>query len=357
MHYVFVDDSVPFDGFTPGRKPLGGAEKALIGLAGALGGRGHTVTVLNRAPYAVTADGASYQPLDDLRARPLEADVVVAFRQPSLLGAVRKAKHRLLWAVAAPAYLDAAVHAPLWDSFQPTLLFSSPLQRDAYRGRLPHYLLRPGVARVFHHAAATDDGEAHPPPAPVPPHAVVTTHPLHGTAWITEIWRRLVHPHIPAARLVIYSSLLAKGLREEDIPEAIQPVLERVKAAQDANVVVADPRGDMGMSEVYRASRVHLYPGHVQDLTCWTLAESQAAGMPAVARDIGGTSEHIVNGQSGFLVPDTAAIANVTLEILRNDGVHQALSAAARDVARVRTWDMAAEDLDAIVARLAESPP
>jgi len=354
MHYVFVDDSIPFDGYTPARRAVGGAEKALIGLAGALGGRGHTVTVLNRTPYAVTADGAFYQPLEDLRERPLEADVVIAFRQPALLGAVRKAKHRLLWAVAAPGYLEAAVHQPLWESFQATLLFSSASQRAAYRGHLNNRLLLPGVANAFHRA---QDDEAVDAPAAgsVPPHAVVTTHPLHGVAWITEIWRRLIHPQYQDARLVIYSSLLTKGLREEEIPEAIQPVLERVKAAQDANVVVADPRGDQGMAEVYQANRVHLYPGHAQDLTCWTLAESQASGTPAVARDIGGTSEHIINGQSGFLVPDAAAVANVTLEILRNDAVHQSFSAAASDLTRLRTWDMAAADLEDIVARLPET--
>ena len=37
----------------------------------------------------------------------------------------------------------------------------------------------------------------------VPPHAVVTTHPLHGLVWITEIWRRLIHPQMNEARLAI----------------------------------------------------------------------------------------------------------------------------------------------------------
>jgi hypothetical protein len=314
-------------------------------LARSLAGRNHTVTVINRAAYATTAEGVRYLPLDEIHHRPLEADVLIASRQPRLLGAVRKAKHRLLWAVAAPGYLTAEANTPLWESFKPTVLFVSAAQQKAYGGALPHRLLPPGVTRLFHDAHAGDDRH-------VPPHAVATTHPLHGLAWLVEIWRRLVHPQMPEARLTLYSSLLAKGLRDEEVPEAIAPVLERVKLAAGANVVVAEPKNDAGMAEVYRASRIHFYPGHPHDYACWTLAESQAAGTPAVARGVGGVEEHVVNGQSGFIVPDAAAVANVALEILRNDQVHGALRRAASDETRVRTWDMAAAELDTLVAGL-----
>ena len=128
-------------------------------------------------------------------------------------------------------------------------------------------------------------------PQSVPPHAVVTTHPLHGLVWITEIWRQLIYPQMNEARLAIYSTVLAKGMRGEDVPDPIKPVLERVKLASNSNVVVVDPRGDRGMMEVYRKSRIHFYPGHAQDYACWTLAESQAAGTPAIARSMGGTGE------------------------------------------------------------------
>ena len=167
----------------------------------------------------------------------------------------------------------------------------------------------------------------------VPPHAVVTTHPLHGLVWITEIWRRLIYPQMNEARLAIYSSVLAKGIRGESVPDKIQPILERVKLATDANVVVVDPRGDRGMAEIYRANRIHFYPGHEQDYACWTLAESQAAGTPAVARAFGGVDERVINGQTGYLVPDAAAAANVALQILRDEAIYKSLSTAAGDAA------------------------
>jgi len=354
MHYVLADDSLPFDGFTASQRPLGGAEKALADLAAALVKQGHTATVLNGTQYPSTADGVRYQPLDEFHHRPVEADVLIAFRQPHLLGAVRKARHRLLWVVAAPDYLQAPANTPLWESFAPTILFVGAAQQRVYRGALPHRLLRPGVAAAFCQDEDLVESTVGPTDASgrVPPHAVVTTHPLHGLAWLTEIWRRLVHPQMPEARMMVYSTLMAKGLREDSVPDALQPVLDRVKAASGANVVVVDPRSDSGMADIYRASRVHLYPGHPHDFACWTLAESQASGTPAVARGVGGVEEHVINGQSGFIVPDAAAFANVTLEILRNDQVHRSLSTAAADVTRRRTWAMVAAELDAMIAGL-----
>jgi glycosyltransferase involved in cell wall biosynthesis len=63
-------------------------------------------------------------------------------------------------------------------------------------------------------------------------------------------------------------------------------------------------------------------------------------------------AEHVINGQSGFLVPDASAFANVTLQILQNDQVCRSLGAAASDVSRRRTWDMVAQELEDIVATL-----
>ena len=45
-------------------------------------------------------------------------------------------------------------------------------------------------------------------------------------------------------------------------------------------------------------------------------------------------------------------MANVALQLLRNDAVHQSMSEAAADIANRRTWEMAAMDVEAVVAEL-----
>jgi glycosyltransferase involved in cell wall biosynthesis len=384
MRYVFVDDSaLAYDGYTPLRRPMGGMEKAVIGLAHALFERGHDVKVINRVAYAHMAEGAYWAPFGDASA-PKQADVLIALRKPQLMGLMRAANHRLLWVMGAPDYLTAPAHEPLWDSFGASLLFIGHNQKRAYTGKVRSIVIAPGVRRTYWEPPAPPghvpipmpddygyDPEAEAarqasedaarkvaeaavqePPVIPPAHAIVTTHPNHGLLWLVDVWCRLIHPQMPTARLSVYSAVLSKGIKGEEIAADMLPILEQVMAAVKANVVILDPRNDEGMAQAYRESRVHLYPGDAGDFACWTLGESQAAGVPAVARALGGVDERIDNGSTGYIVPDDAAFANVTLQILGDDGVYENLSTAAKAVARRRPWALAAEELDNFIATL-----
>jgi hypothetical protein len=371
MQYVFVDDSpLQYDGYTHLRRAMGGAEKAVGGLASALAERGHEVKVINRTTYAHMADGAYYTPFGDSWA-PKAADVVIAMRKPSLLGHLRTVKHRLLWVTGAPDYLAAEVNAPLWDSFNPGLIFLSDAQRRAYKGKLKSLVMTSGVRSAFFELPIVQEPDPHEealnpelyaarqavlaamPSGPPGPIAIVTSHPLHGLAWLLELWTRRIHPAMPAARLSIFSASLNKAMRGEGVADDLAPVFAQVQAAAAQNVAVAEPISDDGMAAVFRTARVHLYPGNQQDFACWTLGESQTAGLPAVARALGGTQERIANGQTGYIVPDAEAFANVALQILGDDGVYTSLHEGAEQVTRRRTWQAAAEELDSFVTSLA----
>ena len=356
MNIVMFDDSLPFDGFTASTKPLGGAEKAFAGLAGALARAGHSVTAVNRCKHALMADGARWRPIDGTR--PTEADVLIALRNPELLGGVRRVDTRILWVPGDPKYLGNAHNADLLASFAPRLLLLSERQADAYGGRLSAVVAPPGINKAFfpekkdadpypdanHPAIPLEETEkAEEEEKPPPPHAVVTTHPLHGLASVLELWRDRVHTQMADAKLTVYSTALTKGLAGEGVPEKIQPVLELVQSCQSANVEVAAPKGDRTMAEAYRQSRVHIYPGHAKDFACWTLRDTQAAGVPAVARSLGGTEDVIDNGKTGFIVPDDEAMANVILQILSDEGVYTSLHEAASAVERRQTWATAAD--------------
>lgn len=362
MHYVLIDDSMAFDGYTSARRPLGGAEKAFASLGGALVKRGHSVTVLNRIQYPTWCEGAKWRPIDDPQLT-TEADVAIAFRKPGLLGTVRQAKHRLLWVTGPTDYLNTQGVGEFFDSLKPQVVFISPLQKASFKGNVPTTIIAPGVRATFYETTSSEidafpemgqDITSHPPTAPTipPPHAVVTTHPQQGLAWLVDIWTKIIHPQMPQARMAVYSAALHKGMKGEAVAAEIKPILELVQGVAAMNITIVDPRSDRGMTDVYRSSRVHLYPSFSQDIACWTLQESQAAGLPAVARMVGGAEAHIINGQTGFLVPDATAFGNVALQILRDDNVYTSMSTAAAAVTRRRTWDMAAADFDAFIATL-----
>jgi hypothetical protein len=345
MRLVLVDDSIPFDGYTPMAHPLGGAEKAVLSLASALAGRGHEVRVFNRCRYRMTIEGVQWEPWD--RARPLECDALLAFRKPALLGSVRQAGKRLLWLAAPPAYLNRPANRELLEAFQPILLFQGPAHRASWRPEglaladLPARLLPIGVRADYL-------GEAVSQPAD-PPLALATTHPAHGLDWLIGLWVTRIHPALPQARLRLYSAGLAKGLEGGPVPEGLAPILAAVKAAAAQGVEAVRPQGDLDMAQAYRTARVHLHPGHADDALASTLAESQAAGLPAVVRRLGAAPERIVDGQTGFVAPDDEAFANVALRLLSDDTLFWSQNREARFAQTGRGWERAAEELESIL--------
>jgi phosphatidylinositol alpha-1,6-mannosyltransferase len=79
------------------------------------------------------------------------------------------------------------------------------------------------------------------------------------------------------------------------------------------------------------------------------LLEAQASGLPVVAGESGGTSDALLPGVSGMLVPPTAheEIHRVLAELLRDPARAGALGAAGRVwTAEARSWSRVVEELD-----------
>ena len=333
-----IDDSIPFDGYTPARKAMGGAEKAFATLPGALVRAGHRVTVFNNCKHPVMAEGARWQRLDGKR--PTDVDAVIAFRKVGLLQTYRQVRKKLLWVTADPSYLTHPANAEVLESVDPTFMFVSDTQRQAWSGKGNFAIVAPGVRREY---LPKEDG-AEEEYSPRPPVAITTTHPLHGLDWVLDVWMDQIRTAVPEARLQVFSNALSRDALKSDSVELDQLRQKALKAA-DHGVVINAPQGDRGMAEEFSHARVHLYPGHQKDSACWTLRESQAAGIAAVAFDQGGTSEVMTNGETGFLVPDKAAFANVCIQLLTDDALQNGMARAASSVERRRTWDSTAQDI------------
>lgn len=343
MNIIFVDESFPFDGHSPDQRALGSAEKAFAALPGAMAKRGHAVRVYNRCDFPVLVEGAGWHPLDDGTV-PASCEVLVAFRKPSLLDFVGKADRRFLWLASSAGYLDKPRASEMLASFKPMLLVhglehQATVPRSAQSLRsaiLPH-----GVGAAFVEAEA---------PEPLrPPRAVVTTHPLAGLDWLLDLWMTRIRVASPRAELHVFSAILDRGASGVELPPEYRPILEKCLNLDGAGVVIRQPMADASMVEVYRTARVHLYPGHEGEVYCGTLAESQAVGLPAVARPLGATLERIENGRTGFLAPDDEAFANLAVRLLDDDQTFEQVSATARNLQRQWTWDKVAGEFEALL--------
>ena len=342
MRITFIDDSIPFDGLTPPARPLGTAEKAFASLPDALSRRGHEVLVFNRCPYRITIEGAVWEPWET--DRPAETDVLVAFRKPALLDAVKQAGRRVLWLANGAGYLDRPANRASLEALRPTLVFMGAFHRGTWSGtpELPVEVIPPGLRRDY-----LDEPDEEITPAN-PPVAVATTHPLHGLDWLLDVWVDRVHPRNPEAVLHVYSAALDKAELGGPLAEPFRAVYEKYKAAREHGVAVRPPLADPGMADAYRAARAHLYPGSPREAYCGTLSESQAVGLPAVARPLGAAPERVIDGETGFLAPDEETFAEATLRLLDDDEVYARLSVGARDQGRGRGWDRTAAAFEAL---------
>lgn len=341
MRVTLIDDSIPFDGYTPGGQPLGGAEKAFASLPGALARRGHQVTVINRCRFRMTIESAQWQTWD--MARPLDTDVLIAFRKPPLLQEVRSVRKRLLWLAGPADYLRHPSHRAVLDELKPDLVFLGPTHHATWAGLLRAAVIAPAPRYDY----LADQSVAHA----APPRAVVTTHPAHGLDWLLTLWRERIHPQVPEAELHVYSMVLDKGQLGGEVSDALKPVLVQALEARGAGVVIHRPLGDMGMCEAYAQARVHLYPGHADDMGCFTLIDSQATGLPAVARPLGAAPDRIRNGQTGYIVPDDEAFANVAVQLLTNEEVFWGMNRDARLMQRERSWDTVAAEFETLFGK------
>jgi glycosyltransferase involved in cell wall biosynthesis len=73
-----------------------------------------------------------------------------------------------------------------------------------------------------------------------------------------------------------------------------------------------------------------------------TLTEAAACGTPAVATNIAGHADAVVDGESGVLVDDVADLSSALGRVLGDEVLRSRLSKGALERARWFTWDATA---------------
>ena len=336
MHITLVDDSIPFDGYSASSRALGGAEKAFASLPGALARRGHPVAVCNRCRWGMSVEGAQWETFEGKK--PLHTDALIAFRKPSLLEFIRQADKRVLWFTGPGRLLERDATRETLASHKPLILLTAEAQAGGFKARGLQAGLLPAAVR-------SDFLGGEPRPAS-PPRAMVTTHPAHGMDWLLELWVNRIRPLSPSAELHIHSNSLAAAADGGAVDEALKPVIDKALAAREHGVVIQRPQGDFLMAVAYQEASVHLYPGHADDMGCFTLMESQASGCPAVIRPLGAAPERVADGSTAYVAPDDDAFANLAAMLLNDAAVRETMGAEARARYKSRTWDNAAAILE-----------
>lgn len=278
----------------------------------------------------------------------LKADIVHFHHGEALLLMERLHRHSNPPHLVLTLHVDAARIAEANTSI-PSLSGRSGLVQSRLRDPLKRRLdqratkLADRVTFISHGGAIEMMGHA-PTPTPVVIYNGVAKHPETGaTATSTDLL--FVGTAGPRKGIDLLPEILRQiradrpdstlriiGFTPESEPELVDAFAE----AGCGNAV--DWAGTLDSSEIlphYRSAHILIVPSRYEGLPM-VILEAGSVGLPAVATDVGGTREAVLDGKTGRLVPTDVprAMADASLELLSDDATRRQMGAAIRQHVR-----------------------
>ena len=342
-HIVMSDDGIAFDGMSPSRGPLGGAEAAFLAAAEALAARGHRVEVRNRGAAPMSHNGVSWAPLAS--GVPESCDLYIANRSDHLIGLAPHARRRAFWIHNPGRYLKKWRYiSALW-RYRPVIVTTGRYHEST----VPRWM--PSGGRVSIPYAIPDEFRHAPPLAAAPPpRAIFTSNPLRGLDWLLEQWETRIHPALPQAELHLYCGPSVYGAVGEAKAAPMRGVLARAEGLARKGVRRFAPLPRAELIAALRQSRVMLYRGDENETFCMAVAEAQALGVPAVVQALGSLPERVQDGITGFVAGDDESFARHAIALLGDDALWRQQHEAALRLQRGATADEVAQRFEALIA-------
>jgi hypothetical protein len=346
MLVVMADDGIVFDGTTPERAPLGGAEGAFVALAEALAARGHRVLVRNHCAAPLVHNGVTWTRLDEARAerRTGRADLYIANRGHRLIGRVPAARG-VFWIHNPGRYLRKPRYVMALLRHRPALVTLGP----HHAATVPWWMPSGGRA-VIPYGLAAPFRAPHPERPPPPPRAIFTSNPMRGLGWLLDLWRDRIHPAVPEAELHLYCGPSVYGAVGDAQARAMAEVLARAAALAGKGVRRYAPVPRDQLAAALEGARVMLYRGDEGETFCLAVAEAQALGVPAVVQPLGALPERIIDGVTGAVAGDDERFAAAAIALLGDDALWRRQHAAALARQKGSSWDDAARRFEELAA-------
>ncbi|HEV2748016.1 MAG TPA: glycosyltransferase [Allosphingosinicella sp.] len=157
-----------------------------------------------------------------------------------------------------------------------------------------------------------------------------------GTKFLLEAFAKLAK-EAPGAQLVVLGDGPLRSSLEAQAAALGLGASVRFLGARPA----AEVAGWMGKAWLLAAPSVTARDGDAEGLPT-VLAEAAASGLPAVATRHAGNGEAVLDGQTGFLVPerDAAALAERLMQLIASPALRARMAASARALAEER-FDLA----------------
>lgn len=251
-----------------GRLGVGGAELALLTMAGAWQYYGNDVTLYND-PKEIGVSSFRQLPVADFRPHD-ERDILIVFRTPNPL--VQHAKGKKIWWSCDSFTID---------------------DYRAFREKVEKVVcISPHHANYFKEMYGIKDGiaidlpvrtwEYREPVQKIPKRCIFTSIPDRGVMELHAAWPR-IHREVPEASLVITSDwrLWADWCTEQQFAHY------KLSYARHPNVTYRAAVKRSELVQIQQEADVHLYPCIFEEQFCISVAESQVAGAFPITTDAG----------------------------------------------------------------------
>ena len=154
--------------------------------------------------------------------------------------------------------------------------------------------------------------------------------PEKGLEFLAQVAERLSKTDLS------FKLLIVGGNRNPSVEEEVQGYFNRLKD----KVIFAGFKTGVTLAEAYAAGDLFLHCSITETFGLVVL-EAMASGMPVIARDQGGPSEIVREGETGYLIPpqDLDRFVAKTLRLCRDHPLRSEMALAARKQAEDTTWE------------------
>ena len=309
MRIIFIDNSINFTASSLNLKALDSLQKILIHFSTELARNNHEVIFYNKTDKDIDEEGVNWKQIKNLAHD--YSDILITVQDTDLLKHNIKTKIKFL-----------LLHYKIDNQLNKDVLIKILKQKvcllytnNYVVNSLPHnyqyvpkVYLKVGVDKNFIETRNVSFNNSN---------VFVTTHPLKGLDWLIELWLEYVHPKVPWAELHIYSKLLANKLITNNLKiRNIKLILELKKGT---GILVKAPLPQEKFIEQLTQYKLHLCPSLDNDLQYISILESQAFGIPVIARETAIIYDCIYHNETGYIVRDKQTFANKIIQVLSDN--------------------------------------
>ena len=336
MRIIFLDNSIYLNATSLNLKALDSIQKILLNFSAELSNRNHEVVIYNQARHKKIKKAIVWKNIKDLKQD--KADILIVVQDIDLLKYKVKAKIKFLFLHYRPQEkLDKNIFINLIKQ-KFCILYSNNFVvsnlPDIYK-YVPKLHFKIGVSNHYREVKLYNTTQYN---------TFVTTHPLKGLDWLIELWTKYVHTKIPWAELHIYSKLLDQNEVAKNIK--IRNLKLSLELNKDSGIFIKSPLPQKEFISKLANYKIHLCPSLDNSFQYLSILESQACGIPVIARETVSIYDCIYNNETGYIVKDELSFARKIIQVLSDNQLFATLRNNSRLNNYVISWSDAVTNFE-----------